>query len=56
MRYLPTEDRFLSLGQAAIKQATWAEHAVSLGYGVDCAIILVLLAMWRFHFRSLRQD
>lgn len=54
--HLLTEGRFLSLRQAAIKQATWIEHAVSLAYGLDCALILVLLAMWSFHYRSLKQD
>jgi len=53
---LLTEGRFLSLRQASIKQAGWAQHAISLGYGLDCALILVLLAMWSFHYRSLRQD
>ena len=31
------------------------QHAISLGYGLDVALILVLLAMWSFHYRSLRQ-
>jgi ABC-2 type transport system permease protein len=53
---LLTEGRFLSLRQAAIKQASWAEHGVTLAYGLDCALILVLLAMWSFHYRSLKQD
>lgn len=53
--HLLTEGRFLSLRQAAIKQASWFEHAISLGYGMDIALILVLLAMWSFHYRSLRQ-
>ena len=53
---LLTEGRFLSLRQASIKQVGWAQHAISLGYGLDCALILVLLAMWSFHYRSLRQD
>ena len=53
---LLTEGRFLSLRQASIKQASWMEHAISLGYGLDIALILVLLAMWSFHYRSLRQS
>lgn len=53
---LLTEGRFLSLRQAAIKQATWVEHAITLGYGLDCALIFVLIAMWRFHYKSLRHD
>ncbi|HXR33056.1 MAG TPA: ABC transporter permease [Verrucomicrobiae bacterium] len=54
---LLTEGRFLSLRQAAVKQTTLLEHAISLGYGLDCALIFLLLAMWAFHYRSLlRQD
>ena len=53
---LLTEGRFLSLRQASVKQTTWLEHATSLGYGLDCALIFLLLAMWAFHYRSLRQD
>jgi ABC-type transport system involved in multi-copper enzyme maturation permease subunit len=53
---LLTEGRFLSLRQAAVKQATWVEHGLSLAYGLDCAVIFVLLAMWSFHYRSLKQD
>jgi ABC-type transport system involved in multi-copper enzyme maturation permease subunit len=53
---LLTEGRFLSLRQASLKQTTWLEHATSLGYGLDFTLIVLLLAMWAFHYRSLRQD
>jgi ABC-type transport system involved in multi-copper enzyme maturation permease subunit len=53
---LLTEGRFLSLRQASIKQSGWLQHTLSLGYGLDVALVLVLLAMWSFHYRSLRQD
>jgi ABC-type transport system involved in multi-copper enzyme maturation permease subunit len=53
---LLTEARFLSLRQAAIKQTGWIQHLISLGYGLDCALIFVLLATWSFHYRSLRHD
>ena len=53
---LLTESRFLSLRQASIKQASWVEHLLSLGYGLDCAIVLFCLAAWSFHYRSLRQE
>ena len=53
---LVTEDRFLSLRQSAIKQATWQDHAISLAYGLDFALIIILLAMWSFHYRTLRKD
>lgn len=53
---LLTEDRFLSLRQAALKQSSWVEHALSLSYGLDCALILLLLAIWSFHYRTLQRD
>ena len=53
---LLTEGRFLSLRQASVKQTTWLEHATSLGYGLDFTLIVLLLAMSSFHYRSLRQD
>jgi ABC-type transport system involved in multi-copper enzyme maturation permease subunit len=53
---LLSEDRFLSLRQAAVKQATWQDHAISLAYGLDFALIIVLFAMWSFHYRTLRKD
>jgi ABC-type transport system involved in multi-copper enzyme maturation permease subunit len=53
---LLTEDRFLSLRQAALKQATWQDHTISLAYGLDFALIIVLVAMWSFHYRTLRKD
>jgi ABC-type transport system involved in multi-copper enzyme maturation permease subunit len=53
---LLSEDRFLSLRQAAIRQATWQDHAISLAYGLDFALIVVLFAMWSFHCRTLRKD
>jgi ABC-type transport system involved in multi-copper enzyme maturation permease subunit len=53
---LLTEDRFLSLRQASLKQATWQQHTISLAYGIDFALIITLLAMWSFHYRTLRKD
>ena len=53
---LLTESRFLSLRQASIKQTSWLEHLLSLGYGFDCAIVLFCFAAWSFHYRSLRQE
>lgn len=53
---LLTEDRFLSLRQASLKQATWQQHGITLAYGLDFALIVVLVAMWSFHYRTLRKD
>lgn len=53
---LLSEGRFLSLRQAALKPATWLEHGTSLLYGLDYALVILLLAMWSFHGRTLRRD
>ena len=42
--------------QAAMKQATWQDHAISLAYGLDFALVILLSAMWSFHYRTLRKD
>ncbi len=53
---LLSEGRFLSLRQAALKPMTWLEHGTSLLYGLDYALVILLLAMWSFHGKSLRRD
>jgi ABC-type transport system involved in multi-copper enzyme maturation permease subunit len=53
---LLSEERFLSLRQAALRPTTWLEHGTSLLYGIDYAVVFLLLAMWSFSGRSLRRD
>jgi ABC-type transport system involved in multi-copper enzyme maturation permease subunit len=53
---LLSEGRFLSLKQAALKPTSWVEHGTSLLYGLDYALVVLLLAMWSFQGRSLRRD
>jgi len=53
---LLSEERFLSLRQAALKPTTWMEHGTSLLYGLDYALVILLLAMWSFRARTLRRD
>jgi len=53
---LLSEDRFLTLTHAALKQATWAEHLVTISYGLDYALIFLLFAAWSFHYRSLTRN
>jgi len=53
---LLSEDRFLTITQASLKQAGWLEHATTLAYGLDYALVFLLLAMWSFHYRSLKRD
>lgn len=51
-----SEDRFLVIKHAALRQTHWGEHAITLLYGLDYALVLLLLAMWSFHYRSLKRD
>ena len=53
---LLSEERFLTIKEAAIKHVGWQDHLTALGYGLDYAAVLLLLAMWSFHNRSLRRD
>jgi len=51
-----SEDRFLNIKQATLRQTGWSEHFLTLTYGVDYALVVLLLAMWSFHYRSLKRD
>jgi ABC-type transport system involved in multi-copper enzyme maturation permease subunit len=51
-----SEDRFLVIKHASLRQTLWGEHAITLLYGLDYALVLLLLAMWSFHYRSLKRD
>jgi len=51
-----SEDRFLNIKQATLRQTGWTEHFLTLTYGVDYALVVLLLAMWSFHYRSLKRD
>jgi ABC-type transport system involved in multi-copper enzyme maturation permease subunit len=53
---LLSEERFLTIKDATIKHATWMDHVTTLAYGLDYALILLLIAMWSFHSKSLRRD
>jgi ABC-type transport system involved in multi-copper enzyme maturation permease subunit len=53
---LLSEDRFLSITEASLKQTGWAEHLTTIAYGLDYAIVVLLLGMWSFHYRSLKRD
>ncbi|MGH9688740.1 MAG: ABC transporter permease [Candidatus Acidiferrales bacterium] len=53
---LLSESRFMSLTQSSLKPVPWLDHVTALAYGLDYALICLLLAMWSFHYRSLRRD
>jgi hypothetical protein len=50
---LLSEDRFLTITLASLKQTVWIEHLATLVYGMDYALVFALIAMWSFHPRSL---
>jgi hypothetical protein len=39
-----------------LKQAGWLDHLITLAYGLDYALVFLLLATWSFHYRSLKRD
>jgi hypothetical protein len=51
-----SEERFLTITHASLKQATLLEHLTTLSYGLDYALVFLLLAIWSFHYRSLTRD
>ncbi len=53
---LLSESRFMSLTQSSLKPVGWLNHITTLAYGLDYALVCLLLAMWSFHYRSLRRD
>jgi hypothetical protein len=53
---LLSEERFLTIKEASIKHVSWLDQVTALAYGLDYALILLLLAMWSFHSKSLRRD
>jgi ABC-type transport system involved in multi-copper enzyme maturation permease subunit len=53
---LLSEERFLTIKDASLKHTSWLDHATTLAYGLDYALVLLLLAMWSFHSKSLRRD
>ena len=53
---LLSETRFLEITHASLKQTSWLEHLTTISYGLDYALVCLLLAMWSFHYRSLKRD
>lgn len=51
-----SEDRFLTIKHAALRQAGWLDHLTTLAYGIDYALVVLIIAMWSFHYRSLKRD
>jgi ABC-type transport system involved in multi-copper enzyme maturation permease subunit len=53
---LLSEERFLSITHASLRQTTWIEHLTAIAYGLDYALVCLLFAMWSFRSRTLKRD
>jgi ABC-type transport system involved in multi-copper enzyme maturation permease subunit len=53
---LLSETHFLTITRATLQEATAAEHLTALVYGLDYALVCMVLAAWIFHSRSLSRD
>jgi len=53
---LLSETRFLEITHASLKQTGWLEHLTTISYGLDYALVCLLLAVWSFHYRNLKRD
>ena len=51
-----SEIRFLTVTRATLRVAPWTDHLITLGYGLDYALICFLLAAWLFRNRTLSRD
>jgi ABC-type transport system involved in multi-copper enzyme maturation permease subunit len=53
---LLSETNFLTITSAKVKQTPWTDHAIALTYGLDYAVMCLVLAGWAFHRRSLTRE
>ena len=53
---LLSEERFMEITRASVRPFPWTNHLTALAYGVDYALVCLLLAMFVFQRRSLARD
>lgn len=53
---LLSESKFLAITQSSLQKTSWTDHLTALAYGVDYALVFVLLAVWLFRHRSLTRE
>jgi hypothetical protein len=53
---LLSESQYLGMTQASLKPIPWTNHATALAYGLDYALVLLLLAIWSFRRRALTRN
>jgi hypothetical protein len=46
-------NRFLTIKRASLRQSACSEHVVTLAYGLDDALVFLMIVMWSFHYRRL---
>ncbi|HWC99360.1 MAG TPA: hypothetical protein VG456_21525, partial [Candidatus Sulfopaludibacter sp.] len=51
-----SEIRFLTVTRATLRGAPWSDHALTLAYGLNYALVCFLLAAWFFRNRTLSRD
>lgn len=53
---LLSESNFLAISSATVKQTPWTQHCTAIAYGLDYALVFLLLAAWSFRRRSLARE
>lgn len=53
---LLSESNFLAISSATVKQTPWTQHFTAIAYGLDYALVFLLLAAWAFRRRSLARE
>lgn len=53
---LLSETNFLAISSSSLKPTPWTEHLTALVYGLDQAVVWMLLAAWSFGRRSLTRE
>jgi ABC-type transport system involved in multi-copper enzyme maturation permease subunit len=53
---LLSEEQFVSMTQSSLQKTPWTDHLIALAYGLDYALVFVVLAAWLFRRRSLARE
>jgi ABC-type transport system involved in multi-copper enzyme maturation permease subunit len=53
---LLSEERFLTITHASLRQVGFFDHLTTVAYGLDYALVFMLIATWSFRSRSLTRD
>jgi len=53
---LLSESRFLAITESSLHRTSLLQHTITLAYGLDYALVVLLLALWSFRRKSLTRD